>query len=466
MQRIVVYEQAADGQWRSNLDLLPGVSGGRGMQAVVRSIYVTSACSASESPAFTGSQPCHPSAMRISVADALFGGLIEPCRVHYMLAPRKDANQPFVATGALLLQRCCFYRRLLADPLLGGSVVDLDLCHFDGGDDAERLVLGRCAPQLVRLRLADMPAARVWDMLRLAAGDLGVFPMLQTLELRFLDDHLPGLPAAGNAAADYMLGRADGSHHQAFAALRSLCVANFPLDIRHCLEAFPLRRLRDLRLDMAWHVARGLSSSLHYLQALASELRSLDGHLHISCTGAMQAVGASRVSSLVRSVLAGCRNTRALCLELNLQRPLASIELSADAAFRRLSVLELHFAVNLSAVSALLGKMPVLRKLSVQHVSTAYESLACVACRLLPASVSLEVLELGLFDYQVTTAVVCGALLAFVESLVALRLLVVDKRLAMEMRRLVGGLCRRVLGASKPHASHLKRIRITDKSGK
>ncbi|KAJ2879845.1 hypothetical protein FB639_002981, partial [Coemansia asiatica] len=370
VHRSVILEQTRSGQWLSNRSLL----GMPGEILAVRDIYVTSSI-------LFPSDTC-----------PLVEGMVRADRVHYAVAPHTQREVVVVVVvGSESAQHCGVYRRLLGYSL-SSLVVDLELrCCVD--HRGLLLMVRRCAGQLECLRLLDIPAAWVGDILGMASSSYGGFPKLKTLDLRFLDDSIQ--PIDGSTVPCL-------TDHWAFGALEFLCVVNFPLDITRCLGVFPLKGLRGLRLDMVWRVAKTLL-------LLPNELRSLDDSLQISCTGALLAVSSTRVSNILQNVLSASQNARKLRLELNLPRPFSSIDIATDV-FPCLSVLEIHFAVHLGCVQALISRMPVLRRLAVPYVSTAPESLGCLVVGL-SASVSVEVVELGLFDYQVSTAAVCAGLM-------------------------------------------------------
>ncbi|KAJ1882236.1 hypothetical protein H4R99_004628 [Coemansia sp. RSA 1722] len=435
VNHILIYEQTSNGSWLSNHSIIYK------SPMVIRDLFVTSTNSHDSVPTCVVY-----STVRISLADAMFCGLIQTQRVHYAVTPH----------GAFVAGSLNKMYGNISNVFLGDSLVDLQVF----ADDHLWMMLRRCSRRLENLRIDGISATWVWDVVELAIGGHGRFPKLRSLELRFLDDvQLPaGQIFDNDFDIDHMLDQA--SARSAFFNLDSLSVVNFPMDIKYCLKVFPVRRLRNLRLDMAWHVAQSLGSE--QLQLLVNELQSLDGVLQITCLGIAQAIGSTKASSVITNVLTEARRARVLRVDLNLQHPMTMIEIPHSLMFDRLSILEVHFPVYLGAVSALIQSMPVLRRLSVPYVSTAYESLSGCCYQNAVASFSLEVVELGLFDYQVKTAVVCGGLLAFVESLVALKLLVVEKKLALEMRRLI----RKPRYQAALPMSHLKKIRVTDKSSK
>ncbi|KAJ1882050.1 hypothetical protein H4R99_002642 [Coemansia sp. RSA 1722] len=440
---ILMYEQASNGSWLSNHGIIYK------SPMVIRDLFVTSTNGHDSVPAC---MVC--STARISLADAMLCGLIQAQRVHCAATPQGA----FVA-GSLNKM----YGNTISNVLLGDSLVDLQVL----AGDHLWMMLRRCSRRLESLRIDGISATWVWDVVELAIGGHGRFPRLRSLDLRFLDD--VQLPAGQVFDSDFDIDRMlldQASARSAFFSLDSLSVVNFPMDIKYCLKVFPVKRLRNLRLDMAWHVvAQSLGSEQEQLQLLVDELQSLDGVLQITCLGIAQAIGSAKASSVIANVLTEARRARVLRADLSLQHPMTTIEMPHNLTFDRLSILEVHFPVYLGAVSALIQRMPVLRRLSVPYVSTAYESLSGSGCcyQNAVASFSLQVVELGLFDYQAKTAVVCGGLLAFVESLVALKLLVVEKKLALEMRRLIRK--PRYHQAALP-MSHLKKIRVTDKSSK
>ncbi|KAI9501753.1 hypothetical protein GGI25_004334 [Coemansia spiralis] len=281
------------------------------------------------------------------------------------------------------------------------------------------------------LSLFDVPTAGVPAVLTLGDFAGGVrFARLQSLSLSFVDSN----NNRHRSQAGYFA-RVPKRHSLMFGKLRHLRVRNYPYDVTECLARFAA----DRHLDHVY-VETSVIATLEELdlQLIRLSVRSLS----VLCIGNMHMSERNAEAVLARLLIAKS-NMHKLHIAMSLQYP---VHIGGPVGCRSLRTLSLHVPIHLDQVAAMLPELPCLRILRIPYVSTAVvpqddpRSIEELWTRLrhtrMPCvSASVELVDLGFWDYRQNTHVLCVQILYFLARIPSILTVAHDPGFAPTLRR-------------------------------